>query len=154
MTTERKNGKGFIFSNAIDLSQWDYPRIEFAWDDAVNKFEKDLEEGIERIVREFSDQIGSAEQKIREVAAESLQIVFEKNLSAHFWRIRDQPAIIEIVFSDFAEDGYTVELDLKEAISRAVDDLNSGSFYDTETAIKFAAMLREFADKIEANKED
>lgn len=151
MTTERKNGKGFIFSNEIDLSQWDYPRIEFAWDDAVNKFEKDLEEGIERIVREFSDQIGSAEEKIREVAAESLQIVFEKNLSAHFWRISDRPEIIEIIFPDLAEDGYMVELDLREAIDQALSDMRKG---ERENAMRFAAMLREFADKIEANKED
>jgi len=145
MTKQRKNGRGFSFEGKIDLAEWDFNRLDWQSSDAFDRFREDVEKGIEKAQDRLVKSLGRPEQKVRKIASEVFQIVFEREAICGFWSDSDNPQIMTILFSDISEDGYTVELDIKKAIHHYLlqrcDKDGFVSVEEESSVIRFAMML-------------
>lgn len=152
MAKQRKNKKGFFFENKIDFSMWDFNAIDNHLYDAMKSFEDSMEKSLEKATETLRKKIGSADMRARQIASEALQISFERELTAYFFDLQDEPHIITIYLSDICEGGYEVKLNLKDSIKEALlcRCAKDGYVYDgsEEPILKFADMLKELENEI------
>lgn len=152
MKKQRKNNNGFVFENKIDLTDWDFNRLEESQYEALCAFEEGIQKAIEKEREKLRQKLGMIEHKARKIASEALQIAIEKNVDAYFWEINDKPELLRIDFSDFSVDGYSIQVDLKKAVKDCLLSLCSKDGYihdkDANIAIKFADMLKELETEV------
>jgi len=148
-----KSKKAFKFSGEIDLTQWVLPKSERLVDEALEKMQNNIEKEIEKQFEKLSEEIGDMQNFARQIASESLNISFQKGLTANFWHLSGKPEIITISFEDFCEDGFDCEFDLKKAINEVIlDRCAKDGYIDqnyAEDVISLAKMLRECAEIVE-----
>jgi len=149
---KRENKNGFVFENEFNLSDWYFPEMEDQQIEAFEAFEEEIENSAKIALEKLKEKIGDLEYQTRKIASEALRISFEQNISAHLWSISSNPELITIHFRDFAEDGYSVEVDLKKAIKQCLlnccdDDGYAYSHLET-SIIKFADMLKELEEEV------
>lgn len=146
MVKKRKNKKGFTFEQAISLVDWDFNRIEDYETEAFWAFENAIESSIEKHAEKLKKALRSADERIRMIASEAVEIAFEHQLTAYFCDISENPWSMSIYMEDFAEDGYSIELDIREPIRQMLlercDKKDGFVVKDQEKNIlKFAEML-------------
>lgn len=153
MAEKRKNKKGFTFENHISLVDWSFNRIEDKEIAAFWKFSNDLEEYVDQKTEKLRKSLKSANDRVREIASEALQIAFEHQIIAAFRDTSQAPWDLEIYMSDFAEDGYTVTLDIREPIRQMLREFCSikdgyvQKDYEGHV-LNFAAMLDELSNEL------
>ena len=147
--------KAIKFTGEIDLTEWSMPETENLIEDVCENIQDKISNEIEKQLGKVKKAIGDYQDFARQIASEALKISFEKGVSAHFWSIGSEPEMITIDFKDFNEDGFTCELNLKEAVKEAVlGHCEEGEYVheDFEEEIKcFAQMLRDCAHIVEAS---
>lgn len=148
MAKQRKNSRGFIFQNKLDLSRWEFNAIEGEMDDAFRKFEDAMEKTIEKEQEKLRNRIENTEKRIKRIASEALEITFEKEIRCGFWEINNHPERLTIQMDDLAEDGYYVELDIREAIHDMLLNCCGKDGYLIEDFEKSVSAFAEMLDKI------
>lgn len=152
MAKERSNKRGFVFEDKIDLSQWEFNHLDYAYEEAFYDFEEAVQKSIEKERKKLTRRLGSAEKKIRKIASEALQITFEENILACFWQIHEKPEILNLFFHDFAMDGYMVGIDLKKAIKDCLLENCAADGYiyeqNEKMMLKFSDMLKELENEV------
>lgn len=154
MTKIRKGRNGLSFENKIDLSRWEFNAIEGEMDDAFRQFEEALEEVIEKEQEKLRNKIQTTEDRIKRIASEALEISFEREMTCGFYEVEDHPEKLTIYLSDFAEDGYYLSLDIREAIKDLLlehcseKDGYIQSESEAKSLLNFAKMLDEMSHEI------
>lgn len=156
MSKRRKNKNGFSFMDSMSLVDWSFNRIEDRESQAFYKFSSDLEDYVEKQTEKLQRSLGDAEKRIREIASEAVQIAFEHQLTAYFCDLPKNPWIMSICMPDFAEDGYSIELDIREPIRQMLLERCSkedGFVVKEEenNILKFAAMLDELSNELKTS---
>ena len=147
--------EAFTFEGKIDLTEWDMPTTEGLVDDICENINDKISVEVEKQLKRVKDKLGDITYFARQIAAEALQISFQKGIGAHFWSIPGQPEIITIDFEDFNVDGFTCEINLRQAVEEAIlrRCANDGYLHPEYEAemISFANMLRECANIVETS---
>lgn len=150
MAKRTRSKRGFTFEEKIDLSQWDFNRIADKEYDARIEAQEKLEKYFEKSADEYFKKLGSIEDRIRKIASEALQITFEKEVSAGFWNITKNPELMTVGFRDFAEDGYSVMVNINEVVEDTIRGLCDRDGYIQEElaegVLKFSGMLEKLAE--------
>ena len=145
--------KAFLFNGNVDLSQWDFNRIEWKEKDAIEDFISAIDLKLEKETQKLHKKLRRNDDYVRQIISETFEIILEQSITAGFWNIRERPEIVTILFRGLAEDGYEVELDLREAIRDVLlNHCNSKDGYvekENEAKIlKFAQMLDELSTEL------
>ena len=152
MVKKRKNKKGFVFENKIDFSMWDFNTIDNELYDAERSFEDSMEKALKKATETLRKKIDRADMRARKIASEALQIAFERELTAYFWDLQDEPEMLTIYLSDICEDGYEIKLNLKTSIKEALlcRCAKDGYVHDESEGpiLKFADMLKDLENEI------
>lgn len=143
MARKSKNKHGITFEGKMDLSRWDFNRIEFLESDARSDMKEKIEKCIEKALDEYWKKIEPTDARIRKIASEALQISFEKEAEADFCNLNTKPELITLWLSDFAEDGYSVTINLKEIVKHAV---LSRCYSDGYVMEEFASAMNKFSE--------
>lgn len=156
MSKRRKNKNGFSFMDSMSLVDWSFNRIEDKELQAFWKFSSDLEDYVEKQTEKLRKSLGDADKRIREIASEAVQIAFEHQLTAYFCDLPKNPWIMSICMPDFAEDGYSIELDLRVPIRQMLLERCSkeDGFVvkeEEKNILKFAAMLDELSNELKTS---
>lgn len=149
-----KDKRAFFFKGQIDLTQWSLPKADSIVEDALDKFESNLEKEVEKQLKKLQENIGDFDNYARQVASEAIRISIENGISINFWDIgASHPEVITIDFPDFCDDGFCCELNMKQAINEALIDRCSKDGYlrtdEEEAMLEFAQMLKDCAHEIE-----
>lgn len=153
MYKRRKNKNGFSFLDSMRLVDWSFNRIEERESQAFYKFSADLEDYVEKQTEKLRKSLADADSRIREIASEALQIAFEHGVTAYFCGLPRYPWIMSICMPDFAEDGYSIELDIREPIRQMLlERCNKEDGFvvkaEEKNILKFAAMLDELSNEL------
>lgn len=147
--------EAFTFEGKIDLTEWDMPTTEGLVEDICDNMNEVISAEVEYQLKRVKDKVGDITHFARQIASEALQISLQKGIGAHFWSIPSQPQIITIDFEDFNVDGFTCEINLRQAIEEAILDRCEQDGYvskdSEEEMLSFAKMLRECAEIVETS---
>lgn len=141
MPKKTRSKRGFTFEEKIDLSQWDFNRIADKEYDARRETQEKLERYFEKSVDEYLKKLGPIEDRIRKIASEALHIAFEKEISAGFWNLTEHPELMTVGLRDFAEDGYSVMVNITEVVEDTVRGLCDDDGYVQEEFAEGMARL-------------
>lgn len=149
-----KDKRAISFKGEIDLTEWSLPNADSLIEDALDYFEERMEKEIKKQLEKLQKKIGGFDEYARQLASEAIQISIENGISINFWDAGgSNPEIITIDFSDFCEDGFSCELNMKKAIDEALIERCAKDGYlheDEEKAmLDFAQMLKDCAHEIE-----
>lgn len=153
MAKKRRNKNGMTFKNALNLVKWDFNRIDDEEQMLFWGFEASIENFLEKRIEKLRSKLKTADERIREIASEAVQIAFEHQLIAYFDDVPAKPWKMTIGLSDFAEDGYSIELDIREPIREMLIErcqiVDGMVAKDHESEILgFAAMLDELSTEL------
>lgn len=156
MSKKRKNKNGMTFENAINLVDWSFNRIEDYEYGVYGKFEVDVENFIDKRIEKLRKSLKKADERIREIASEAVQIAFEHQLATAFCDVSEKPWLMSIFMEDFAEDGYFIEFDIRETIRKMLlERCSAGTGYvakgHEEEILAFAAMLDELSNELKTS---
>jgi hypothetical protein len=145
--------KAFLFNGNVDLSQWDFNRIEWKERDALEEFISAIDLKLEKETKKLHKKLRRNDEYVRKIISETFEILLEDSITAGFWDMSAHPEIMTIYFGGLAEDGYEVELDLREAIREALlrqCDTKDGYVEkeNEQRILKFAQMLDELSAEL------
>lgn len=150
MAKKERSKRGFTFEQKIDLSSWDFNHLDSNLYEAQQKMIERTEKSIEKHLNKYIKDVGSIDGNIRKIASQALQITFEKEISAYFLDLDSNPELITIGMSDFAEDGYTVKININEIVEDAIKDRcdYDGYVHDecAEGVLNLSKMLEKLAE--------
>jgi hypothetical protein len=153
-TPDAKRKKGaFTFEGKIDLTNWDFNRLDWQDRDAISEFQSSIEKFFEEKTEELFEALRNDEDRVLKIASEALQIVFEHEISLGFWHLTERPEVLTIHLNDLSADGYEVEVNLKEQIrDELLERCDPKDGYITphyeKSLLGFADMLEELVNEI------
>ena len=155
MKKQRKGNNGLIFEGKVDLSRWDLFIIDRKMEDAFDDFERIMEQTIKKARNKIEKALGNTESRIKTISSEVVQIGIEEDLIAGFWEIETNPEKLTIHLSTFAEDGYHVHLDIKQAIhDLLMDHCDTDGYVEDQSEsniLKFASMLDDISHELKTS---
>jgi hypothetical protein len=155
MKKQRKGNKGLIFEGNVDLSHWDLFSIDRKMENAFDDFETIMEETIKKARNKIEKAIGNTESRIKTISSEVVQIAIEEDLIVGFWEIETNPEKLTIHLSEFAEDGYHVHVDIKQAIHELLMDHCAKDGYVDDSSeskiLNFASMLDDISHELKTS---
>jgi hypothetical protein len=112
---KRKKG-AFTFEGKIDLTKWDFNRLDWQDRDAISEFQSSIEKFFEEKTDELFEALRNDEDRVLKIASEAVQIAIEDEIYVNFWHLTERPEVLTIHLNDLSADGYEVEVNLKEQI--------------------------------------
>ena len=104
---KRKKG-AFTFEGKIDLTKWDFNRLDWQDRDAISEFQSSIEKFFEEKTDELFEALRNDEDRVLKIASEALQIAIEDEIYVNFWHLTDRPEVLTIHLNDLSADGYEV----------------------------------------------
>ena len=145
--------KAFTFNGNVDVSKWDFNRIEWKEKDAIENFISAIDLKLEKETQKLYKKLRRNDDYVRKIISETLEIMMEESITAGFWNMSQYPEIMTILFRGLAEDGYEIELDLREAIRDVlVNHCDPKDGYvekeNEQRVLNFAQMLDELSTEL------
>jgi len=142
--------RAFNFEGSVDLSQWDFNRLEEENYAAADVFRAAIEACIAEESHKLLQVFRRNDEHIKMVASEVFEIVLEEGIDIGFYQISGHPEKVTIEIPSLAEDEYVVEVDIRQAINECLlnccDPKDGFVLPEHEKDIlNFAAMLDELS---------